>query len=329
MIATERLGHDVKMASLKAIAIGSENLPEDFEAPEGLEAVAVFDSFSKANESGLAILAMGNAYWTILHDGRYVICVDALKEGVVRTELREFAALAGSRRRSEPLVYHEFDFGWLSFALYAALLIACFIWQNNTGELVSVGRGDALAMVDGGEWWRAVTALTLHADSVHLVSNLLAGLGFAFFVCRFFGAATGWLLILLSGMTGNALNAAVYYPEAHYSIGASTAVFGALGLLTGVGVWLAFSAPERRLMLPRWLVPAFGGLTLLGLFGMGEGGVDVAAHISGFICGLCFGVGGACLQRGVKRLDKLRVLLGGLSLLLVALAWVWGFIVLG
>jgi rhomboid protease GluP len=315
------------MASLKAVGIGGGNMPEGFEAPEGLEAVAVFDSFSNASDSGLAILAMGNAYWTILHAGRYVICVDALKVGVVRHELLEFAALARSRKPAGRLEYHEFDFGGLSFLLYAAVLIACFIWQQNTAGIVSVGRGDALAMVDGGEWWRAVTALTLHADIAHLVSNLVAGMGFAFFACRFFGAASGWLLILLSGMMGNALNAVVYYPEAHASIGASTAVFGTLGLLTGVGVWAAFSAPELRLMLPRWLVPVFGGLTLLGLFGMGEGGVDVAAHISGFICGVLLGVGGACLQGITKRLYRWRVLLGVLSLLLIVGAWVWAFMV--
>ena len=292
----------------------------DFEPEEGLVAVAVFDDYIKAGEAGLAILAMGNAYWMVLHEERYVICVLEARVAAVCAELDAMAALESRRHRGGQFEYQEFDFGWWSFALYLAVLIACFAWQGRA-DIVTSGQADAVAIVDGEQWWRAVTALTLHADVVHLVSNLISGMGFAFFVCRFFGAAAGWLLVLLSGVAGNVLNAVVYYPEPHYSIGASTAVFGALGLLTGVGLWAAVSAPDRRLSLPRWLVPLFGGLTLLGLFGVGEGDVDVAAHISGFLCGVILGALGACVQRWFVRLQRWALLIGGLALFLIGGAW--------
>ena len=309
------------MASLKATMASGRLPPEDFEPPEGLVAVAMFDDFAKAGESGLAILAMGNAYWTLLHEGAYVLCVDPGKAEAVRSELRELAILESRRKRRRSVDYREFSFGWFSFLLYAVVLIGGFMLQEAL-ELGPYGRVDALAMMDSGEWWRALSALTLHGDVVHLVSNLVAGMGFAFFVARFFGAAAGWLLILLSGSAGNALNAWVYYPEPHFSIGASTAVFGALGLLTGVGVWVALSEPEQRWTLPRWLVPVFGGLTLLGLIGVGDGLVDVAAHISGFFCGFLLGVVGANFQKVFARLERWGYWLGGLSLLLVVGAWV-------
>ena len=292
----------------------------DFEPEEGLVAVAVFDDYTQAGEAGLAILAMGNAYWMVLHEERYVICVLEARVAGVSAELDAMAALESRRHRGGQFEYEEFDFGWVSFVLYAALLIACFVWQGQS-EIVTSGQADAVAIVAGEQWWRAVTALTLHADVVHLVSNVVSGLGFAFFVCRFFGAAAGWLLVLLSGVAGNVLNAMVYYPEPHYSIGASTSVFGALGLLTGVGLWAAVSAPDRRLTLPRWLVPLFGGLTLLGLFGVGEGNVDVAAHISGFLCGVVFGALGACVQRWFVWLQRWAPLVGGLALFLIGGAW--------
>jgi rhomboid protease GluP len=309
------------MASLKGI--GSREVPSglvDFEPDEGLVAVAVFDDYVKAGDAGLAILAMGNAYWMILHDERYVICVVKNRYAAISAELAALAALEAGRVRGARFEYQEFDFGWRSFALYAAVLIACFVWQGRA-DIVSVGRVDSVAMVQGSQWSRAVTALTLHADVVHLVSNLISGMGFAFFVCRFFGAAAGWLLVLLSGIAGNVLNAAVYYPEVHYSIGASTAVFGALGLLTGVGIWAAVLDPDHRLSLPRWLVPLFGGLTLLGLFGVGDGNVDVAAHISGFVCGVVFGALGACVQGCFSVLQRWSVACSALSLGLLALAW--------
>ncbi|MEZ7842542.1 MAG: rhomboid family intramembrane serine protease [Opitutales bacterium] len=309
------------MASLKAME--SKELPNglvDFEPDEALVAVAVFDDYVKAGEAGLAILAMGNAYWMILHGERYVICVVEIRYAAVSAELEALAALEVGRVRGARFEYHEFDFGWLSFALYAAVLITCFVWQGRA-DMVSAGQADSVAMVKGSQWWRAVTALTLHADVVHLVSNLISGLGFAFFVCRFFGAGAGWLLVLLSGIAGNVLNAMVYYPEVHYSIGASTAVFGALGLLTGVGIWAAVLDPDHRLSLPRWLIPVFGGLTLLGLFGVGDGNVDVAAHISGFACGAVFGALGAWVQSWFLVLQRWSIACGALSLGLLALAW--------
>ena len=81
-----------------------------------------------------------------------------------------------------------------------------------------------------GEWWRAVTALTLHVELDHLGGNLAFGAFFGYFVGRYFGHGVGWLAVLLAATGANVLNAWVQSP-AHRSIGASTAVFAALGLL--------------------------------------------------------------------------------------------------
>jgi membrane associated rhomboid family serine protease len=204
--------------------------------------------------------------------------------------------------------------------VYTAVLILLFVLQG-AYPLAEAGRVDAVAICADAEVWRAVTALTLHADVVHLVSNLVAGAGFAFFVARFFGAAAGWLLILIAGTLGNLLNALVHYPEPHYSIGASTAVFAALGLLTGVGLRHALVGPGEGWTLPRWLLPVFGGLTLLGMLGVGEGPVDVAAHISGFLCGGALGLLAALRQGFFRRLERLRLGLGCGALVVVGLAW--------
>lgn len=312
--------HDDGMASLKNGDRPGPDMPEDFEAPEGLVSVAVYESFAQVSDAGLAILAMGKAYWTLLHEERYVLCVAQCDEQAVRKELKAVAHLSRTGLSRSLSRYLEFSFGYLSFALYAIVLIACFVWQQG-GGIQDAGRIDAVSMLEQNEWWRAVTALTLHGDVVHLVSNLVSGMGFAFFVARFFGAASGWLLILLSGLLGNALNAWVYYPQDHFAIGASTAVFGALGLLTGVGLWLALTEGEQAWAMPRWLMPIFGGLTLLGLIGVGDGLVDVAAHISGFICGGLLGLLGAIFQAVFARLEKWRYWVGCLPLLVLIAAW--------
>ncbi len=313
------------MASLKNDSGKGKLSWEGFEPPEGLVPVASYDDFSAANDAGLAILAMRKAYWTYVHEAKYLLCVAEQDAEAVAAELRAVAQLQSRTRHFVGTRYREFSFGSLSFLLYAVLLVGIFIWQQS-GAIQELGRVDSVRILESGQWARVVTALTLHGDVVHLVSNLVAGMGFAFFVARFFGAAAAWLLILISGSLGNALNAWVYYPEAHFSIGASTAVFGALGLLTGVGLWVALTESTQSWTMPRWFIPIFGGITLLGLIGIGDGSlnglVDVAAHISGFLCGLMLGMIGAAFQRAFVYLETQRYWLAACSLTL--LAWAWG-----
>lgn len=326
LIAQVNMGYYHPMASLKASSVKSRLTASDFEPPEGLVAVAGFDSFDAAGDAGLSILAMGQPYWTFISEGDYILCVDAAQAEAVLRELAALAELKSASPVARRFHYLEFRVRPFSFLLYGVLLSFFFAGQS-IFELVSAGRADAQLMVQGGEWWRAVTALTLHGDLVHLVSNIVAGLGFAFFVARFFGAAAGWLLILLSGFTGNILNAWVHYPAAHLSIGASTAVFGALGLLSGVGVWMALVDPRDAPGLPRWLIPLLAGLTLLGLLGVGDGvTVDVAAHLSGFVCGLFWGFGAAFFQRYFVRLEAHAFSLGLMGLVSVAGAWAFALL---
>jgi len=298
-------------------------LPEGFEAPEGWCPVAIYGSPKAAHEAGLAILAMGQAYWLQPHGEEFILCVASAGVEAVRSELEVFKRIGATRTAKPVWGYHEFSFGASSFVLYAFILISGFVWQQ-FAPLVDAGRVDANAMVEQAEWWRAVTALTLHGDVVHLISNLVAGLGFSFFVARFFAAPAGWFLILLSGALGNALNAWMHYPEPHFSIGASTAVFAALGLITGIGLWAAFVQPSERWSMPRWLLPAFGGLTLLGLLGLGDGldgRTDVAAHINGFLCGTVLGFIGASRQLFFRRLHRIGLWLGLVTPSLILFAW--------
>ncbi|MGB0743126.1 MAG: rhomboid family intramembrane serine protease [Opitutales bacterium] len=317
--------HHIKVASAKDIA-SDPVVPVDFEAPVGWCPAGIYGSAHEAHEAGLAILAMGHAYWLLPHEESYIICVAAGKLPEARRELEVMQQL-GQRhgRTGQPLPYEELKVKAWSFLAYAILLCACFALQSYL-PIQLAGRVDSVAMVQGGEWWRAFTALTLHADVVHLVSNLVAGIGFVFLLARFFGAGPAWLLVLASGAAGNALNAWVQSPEVHLSIGASTAVFGALGMVTGVGLCVALLQPAERWMMPRWLLPGFGGLTLLGLLGVGDGldgQIDVAAHISGFICGTIMGLVCAWRQPDFVKLRRSGFWFGWLSLALVALSWVF------
>jgi membrane associated rhomboid family serine protease len=125
----------------------------------------------------------------------------------------------------------------------------------------------------------------LHADGVHLVGNMVGIALFGTAVCGIAGYGVGWLMILSTGILGNLLNAALM-KAGHNSIGASTAIFGAIGILAGHQFYKRYRIPGKRVK--AWL-PLAGGLALLGLLGSGEHS-DLTAHLFGFISGICLGI---------------------------------------
>ncbi|MCP4688445.1 MAG: rhomboid family intramembrane serine protease [Desulfobacterales bacterium] len=145
--------------------------------------------------------------------------------------------------------------------------------------------GASSARIMDGEIHRAVTALLLHSDAVHLIGNMAGLTLFGTAVCMMTGAGPGWLMILLTGVFGNLANAALHGAN-HSSIGASTAVFGAIGILSGRQFWEKFRRPGQRVK--AWL-PLAAGLALLGLLGSGGQRVDLMAHLFGLLAGLVIG----------------------------------------
>ena len=82
------------------------------------------------------------------------------------------------------------------------------------------GRADA-KLILAGEFWRCVTALTLHADMPHVLGNAIFGTLFMGAVFRVLGPGLGGTLVLASGIVGNLVNAFLH-GSAHSSVGAST-----------------------------------------------------------------------------------------------------------
>ena len=130
-----------------------------------------------------------------------------------------------------------------------------------------------------------MTALCLHADLGHVVANALFGGLFLAAACSGFGSGLALALTLLAGGIGNVANA-VFQGPGHASVGASTAVFGAVGLLAGRGLAQRLRRGGRRL---RVWVPIAAGLALIAMLGTGER-TDVWAHLFGFVAGCLLGV---------------------------------------
>ncbi len=108
-------------------------------------------------------------------------------------------------------------------------------------------------------------------------------------VARMAGMGTGWFLVVAGGILGNLANAWFHQP-AHVSVGASTAVFAAIGALGGLRLvpW-----PRGKGRKAPWVILG-AGLALLGLLGSGPG-TDIFAHFFGYLAGVGLGTGHAAL----------------------------------
>ncbi|AUX23607.1 uncharacterized protein SOCEGT47_041340 [Sorangium cellulosum] len=189
-------------------------------------------------------------------------------------------------------------------------------------------RGASVAdLVIGPEPWRAITALTLHADSGHVLGNVISGTVFASAVQRRLGPGGGALAVVASGTLGNLANALWHESmgQHHASIGASTAVFGAIGLLAATQLVLdraQDSAGGERRSLIQIAAPLAGGLALLGALGASPRS-DLGAHLFGLLSGVVIGlVAGLALRgRPARARPLVQVALGAAAVTILLGAW--------
>ena len=93
-----------------------------------------------------------------------------------------------------------------------------------------------------GQFYRLATALTLHADLRHLWGNIAFGALFLTLLARLTGVGRAVWLTLIGGILGNGLTV-LFRPRAVTSLGFSTALFAAVGVLAGM---MAGRQTQRR-----------------------------------------------------------------------------------
>lgn len=257
--------------------------------PEPTDMVVVFRSRDPGpgRECRLVMEAAGLGPELVFEDGWWLVLVPEPALPEARAELAAWQEERSRPRPPPPRPVPVIAGGGLAVLAYAACLLALAVLSN--GYALGQDWFDAgvmrVGLVRGGEWWRMVTALTLHGDAGHLAANLVFGAVFTAFAAQALGNGVACLAILASGGLGNAMNALVQGPG-HSSLGASTAVFAALGILVA-------HALRHRGVLPggpiRRLSPLVGGIALLAYTGTGGERTDVVAHLTGFLAGLGIG----------------------------------------
>ena len=201
----------------------------------------------------------------------------------------------------------------------AALLLSFFAL---TGPRAAGGawfdRGSAsAARILQGEFWRTITAITLHADLAHVLGNVTACVVLVPPVSQALGPGTGLWVLLLSGAAGNALTALVHGAP-YSSVGTSTLTFGAIGVLTAQALVARWRGrPTRRRL---WVV-IVASLVLLAMLGTAKG-ADILGHVFGLLAGAVLGlVAGLARPRSVTPPIEWALVVAAMALV-VACWWI-------
>ena len=250
-----------------------------------------YASRAEAEQHALVLVAVGIECRLVAEGALFDLQVPAARAADARRHLAAYVRENAARPEPALRGIGEGLEGALAYAASLLFIDAAASRHALSRDWLAAGRAQAGLIVDG-EWWRVLTALGLHADLEHLLSNIVAGSLFALFLAQLLGAGLAWLAILLAGALGNGLNA-LLQPAAHTAIGASTAVFGALGLLAGT-MWRR-QARSWRQRLRQW-TPIAAGAMLVAFIGVGGERTDVGAHVAGFAVGC--GLGAALYLAG-------------------------------
>lgn len=177
-----------------------------------------------------------------------------------------------------------------------------FLICTFSGEMLyNIGDISPNSFFGAGQYYRAVSAMFLHADITHIVNNMLLLAGLGAMLEKETGHIGFLVQYLLSGLGGQAaslgykLFAGEWYVS---SIGASGAVFGLVGVLLSMALCRIKPMPSitwQRVV----LVVAYSLYS-----GIRAANIDNAAHIGGFVSGFLLGMLMCLFQRWRRRRNK-------------------------
>ncbi|MCB9555471.1 MAG: rhomboid family intramembrane serine protease [Deltaproteobacteria bacterium] len=142
------------------------------------------------------------------------------------------------------------------------------------------------AAFSAGQYWRMLTAVFLHNGLGHLLGNSVGLLLFGALAQNACGPGVFYAAYLSSGIFGNLVSNSFGSPSA-VRVGASGAIFGALGIIAGKRIRQLRSGEQSRFSV--WHVFAM----LIAYYGFVVGAsrqTDHAAHLGGLCAGLVWGI---------------------------------------
>jgi len=214
-----------------------------------------------------------------------------------------------------------------SFKVMSFIVIGClFLIYSASGNWhpesiwFKKGAGDSTAILQGGEYFRLITPLMLHADLVHLMGNCFLGGFLLHFYFKITGNGLGLFTMLATATIANYVNV-LAHGSGHHFVGFSTAVFSIIGVLCTSGYQKSTSTINFHLFMP-----VMAGIALLALLGAGGERTDLGAHFFGLVTGLVVGI--LLRTKGVQMVRQsnfLQIILGILTCSIAWISWIKAF----
>jgi len=155
------------------------------------------------------------------------------------------------------------------------------LWGLAPDRLTLSGATNPFAIYYGHQWYRLITAMFLHGSLIHIGFNMMVLMDIGPAVEDVYGSARFLFLYVATGVAGFLLSSL----RGHYSVGASGAILGLIGLMIAITTKRGGSfMRELRSRLISWVVTIF----LLGFF-LGGLRTDNWAHFGGVAAG--YGLG--------------------------------------
>ncbi len=178
----------------------------------------------------------------------------------------------------------------INLSLFALSLLLSFlagsIGLNPDPVIINyLGALNPSLVIAQGEYWRVISAIFLHASVLHIVLNMWALWQIGRIVEIYYGDKMLLTTYILSGVMGSVFS--MLNLGYSFSVGASGAVFGLLGLL------LAGTLVQKRfgLQLPFTVSDLLPSIFLTLMVGLNPMlGIDNFAHIGGLVAGFVLGV---------------------------------------
>jgi rhomboid protease GluP len=209
-----------------------------------------------------------------------------------RSDSTPAARTGGTWEKSSDL---RLRFPWLTLLL-ASLIVATYCMQVYADHatpkhpydpvLLAIGmKGEA---VFAGQWWRLLSAIFVHIDLYHLLSNLCFLLLFGSIAESVFQRASYVALWFLTGIAGSMAQLVALTPK-FYGFGASGVAFGLVGALWGAYFLERVPSPTFK---RRWtIVILLASFVVLGLLpDWLQAHSFNAAHLGGLLTGMIFGL---------------------------------------
>lgn len=219
------------------------------------------------------------------------------------------------------ILWHGTVAAWWAVPNFAPASVHHFfatLTAQGGARAVSLGGLDPYKIWADGQWFRVVTALTLHSNSQHVLGNMAFGALFVTLLCRRVGLGCGLLLVLLGGALGNICNSAfrLYQGGAFVSIGFSTALFATVGAMAG-SLALAHAQVDRR----KAFVPLAAGGAILAMLGAEGENLDYMAHVFGLLSGFTLGAVSQYVDNRHPLTTRAQCLCSIITFVLIVIAW--------